>query len=278
MIVVIVAAVITAACWVLSLITKDYSWVDRSWSISPVIYTWIFAWPAWSQGMEGARTIILALLITAWGARLTFNFARKGGYSGVEDYRWPIVMSKMKPWQRQVFNLLFIAIYQNILLVLITLPIALSADNPAGLRIWDVVFLSVFLLLLVFETVADQQQWNFQQAKKQAGGDMTPGFVTTGLFRYSRHPNYFAEQGQWWMVYCVGAAGVLAAQPGAGLFGGAINWTLVGAMLLSLLFIGSRILTESLSMKKYPEYVQYRESTSATIPLPPRPRPELARQ
>ena len=55
----------------------------------------------------------MAVLVTAWGARLTFNFARKGGYTGMEDYRWAVLRGRMKPWQFQLFNLFFIVLYQN---------------------------------------------------------------------------------------------------------------------------------------------------------------------
>ena len=65
---------------------------------------------------------MMALLVTLWGARLTFNFARKGGYSGVEDYRWAVLRGRMTPRRFQIFNLLFIVLAQNALLVLIALP------------------------------------------------------------------------------------------------------------------------------------------------------------
>ena len=72
----------------------------------------------------------MAVLVTLWGARLTFNFARKGGYTGVEDYRWAVLRARMTPWQFQLFNLFFIVLYQNALLVLITLPGANRARAP----------------------------------------------------------------------------------------------------------------------------------------------------
>ena len=68
-----------AFCWIASLITKDTSWVDRIWSIVPVAYVWIFAVAGILDGKDAARLIVMAVLVTAWGARLTFNFARKGG-------------------------------------------------------------------------------------------------------------------------------------------------------------------------------------------------------
>ncbi|MCI1984175.1 MAG: DUF1295 domain-containing protein [Bifidobacteriaceae bacterium] len=273
-IVLILAAIITAACWIASLITKDYSWVDRTWSISPVIYAWVFAWPAIGYGAAGLRSTLMAVAITAWGARLTFNFARKGGYSGMEDYRWSIVRKSMKPWQWQIFNLLFTHIYQNVLLVLITIPVGIAAAYASPFGAWDVIFLLAFALLLIGETTADQQQWNFQQAKKAAGGHLEPGFVTTGMFKYSRHPNFFCEQAQWWVIYLLGASAITHATNGVtmGLLGGILNWSILGAALLTGLFVGSTMMTESISAKRYPAYAQYKRTTSAVIPLPPRNR------
>ncbi|MFF2631757.1 DUF1295 domain-containing protein [Microbacterium sp. NPDC058021] len=274
-IVLIVAAVTCAACWVLSLITKDTSWVDRIWSIVPVVYVWVFAVAALTDGEDAARLIVMAVLVTAWGARLTFNFARKGGYSGMEDYRWAILRTRMSPAMFQVFNLLFIVLYQNALLVLITLPAFQAWLHPSPLTVWDFVFAALFLCFLAGETVADQEQWNFHQAKKRAGGTLEPGFVTTGLFRVSRHPNFFFEQAQWWVFYAIGATAAVSA--GLGLWGGAINWTIAGAALLTVLFIGSTIFTESISASKYPAYADYQRRTSMLVPWPPRRTPAPAR-
>ncbi|MCI1020551.1 DUF1295 domain-containing protein [Microbacterium sp. C5A9] len=269
-IVIVTAAVASAACWILSLITRDTSWVDRAWSIVPVVYVWIFAAGALASGEDAARLVLMALLVTAWGARLTFNFARKGGYTGMEDYRWAILRGRMRPWQFQLFNLLFIVGYQMTLLVLITLPAEVALQHPAPLTAADAVFAAVFLALLVGETVADQQQWEFHRRKKAAGGTLSPGFATQGLFRYSRHPNFFFEQSQWWALYAIGATAAVAS--GAGVVGGALNITIVGPVLLSILFIGSTIFTESITAAKYPAYSEYRRTTSMLVPWPPRTR------
>ena len=124
-------------------------------------------------------------------------------------------------------------------------------------------------------TFADQQQWDFHRAKAAAGGRLDPGFATTGLFRFSRHPNFFFEQAQWWTFYALGATA--AAASGLGVWGGALNWTIIGAVLLSLLFIGSTIFTESITAAKYPAYANYRRTTSMLVPLPPRRAAEAPR-
>jgi steroid 5-alpha reductase family enzyme len=268
LLVLIVAGVTCAFCWIASLITKDTSWVDRIWSIVPAVYVWIFAIAGIVDGADPARLIVMAVLVTAWAARLTFNFARKGGYTGMEDYRWAILRGRMKPWQFQLFNLFFIVLYQNALLVLITTPAYIAWQNPAPFGVWDAVFAVLFAAFLIGEFVADQQQWNFHQAKKAAGGSLEPGFVTTGLFAHSRHPNFFFEQAQWWAFYALGATAAVAS--GLGFWGGALNWTILGAGLLTVLFIGSTIFTESITSSKYPAYADYQRRTSMLIPLPRR--------
>ncbi|GAA3744127.1 DUF1295 domain-containing protein [Leifsonia bigeumensis] len=246
-------------CWVASLVSGDTSWVDRLWSVVPVVYVWVFAGFA---GLADARLDAMAVLVTLWGARLTFNFARKGGYTGVEDYRWAVLRGRMPALGFQLFNLLFIAIYQNLLLLLITLPAFTALQNPRPFGILDGVAVVLFLAFLVGETVADQQQWNFHRRKKaeiDAGREPGARFLTTGLFSVSRHPNFFFEQAQWWTI---AAFGVIAA--------GALTWTVAGAVLLTLLFVGSTIFTESITRSKYPEYADYRARVSAVVPWLPR--------
>jgi steroid 5-alpha reductase family enzyme len=260
-----VAAAICAFVWIASLITHDHSWVDRIWSIIPVVYVWIFAGGA---GLANPRLDVMAGLVTIWGARLTFNFARKGGYSGVEDYRWAILRGRMPRWQFEIFNFFFIVLWQNIILFLIALPALTAYDNRSTpLGIWDVVVAAVFLLFTIGETVADQQQWNFQAWKKAevaAGREPNPRFLQSGLWRFSRHPNFFCEQAQWWTLAFFG---VVAA-------GSILQWTFIGAILLTTLFIGSTIFTESITKSKYPEYADYQARVSAIIPFPPRHQAE----
>jgi len=257
-VVLIVAGAVSAFVWITSLITREHSWVDRLWSIVPIVYVWIFAGFA---GFTDARLNVMAVLVTLWGARLTFNFARKGGYTGTEDYRWPILRERMTRPQFEIFNLFFIVLYQNAILVLITLPALTAYENRGtAFGVLDIVLAVVFLAFLVGESVADQQQWNFHLAKKAGGPDFRPRFLTTGLWRLSRHPNFFFEQAQWWTLFLFGAVAA----------GSLLQWTVLGAVLLTLLFIGSTVFTESITRSRYPEYADYQAVTSPIIPLPPR--------
>ena len=240
------------ATWLLSVITREYSWVDRVWSIIPVVYLWVFAYAA---SFSNLRLNLMVLLVTLWGARLTFNFARKGGYApGGEDYRWAILRRKMNPAIYGLFNIFFIVIFQNALLLAITLPanLALSSSEPFGLI--DGLLALLFFGLLVLEFVADQQQWNFHQLKKQ--GKTDKGFLDTGLFAYSRHPNFFAEQAQWWVLAIWGF--VTANLSGTEYF--------LGVVFLTALFLGSARFTEQISLGKYPEYKDYQKRVSMMIP------------
>jgi len=255
-----VFAGVTLGTWLASMVTREYSWVDRIWSIVPVAYVGIFAGAA---GFADARLDVMFALVALWGARLTFNFARKGGYApGGEDYRWAVLRERMAPWQFQLFNFFFISLYQNVILLLITLPALTALEHPGGFGVADVVVALAFAAFLVGETVADQQQWAFHR-EKHAGRAPTR-FLQTGLFRYSRHPNFFFEQAQWWAFYALGAVALVADG------GSWLNWTIAGAAGLTVLFVGSTIFTESISAAKYPAYRDYQRTTSMLLPLPRR--------
>lgn len=255
-----VFAGVCAGCWLLSVLTREYSWVDRIWSVVPVAYVGVFAGHA---GFADARLNLLFALVFLWGARLTFNYGRKGGYApGGEDYRWAVLRGRMAPWQFQLFNLFFITLYQNVILLLITLPAWTALDHQAPLGAADIVLAVAFLACLAGETIADQQQWNFHQRKKRetaAGRTPEPRFAQTGLFRFSRHPNFFFEQAQWWLVFLIGVSAA-----------GAVTWTIAGAVLLTALFVGSTIFTESITLGRYPEYADYQRRVSPIVPWFPR--------
>lgn len=241
-------------CQVLSMVTREVSWVDRLWSITPPLYTILFA--ALAKDLD-FRLLLMAVLTSAWGTRLTLNFARKGGYAkGGEDYRWNVLRQKMTTAQFAAFNLVFINTIQHGLLLLLAMPSWIALQNqgtPLGLL--DALATTLFLLFLVFETIADQQQWNFHQQKEARAG-APPEFLSSGLFRYSRHPNFFCEQALWWSFYVFGVA---SGAPW-------LNVSLAGPVLLTILFHGSTAFTEKITASKYAGYADYRRRTSRLIP------------
>jgi len=254
-------------CFVLSILTRNYSQVDKLWSLIPVVYVWMVA----VHSNFEPRLFLMALLVTAWGLRLTYNFSRRGGYSwkfwtGEEDYRWAVLQAKPEfaaRWKWMLFNLLFISLYQMGLILLMTLPAVRSLDG-APLAWTDYLLAALLLFFLVIETIADQQQWNYQREKQKlmaAGGELPErfqkGFVHSGLWGLMRHPNYAAEQAIWIVFYFFS---VMAT-------GSWLNWSVMGAILLVLLFWGSSSFSESVSAGKYPDYKDYQQSVSRFVPL-----------
>lgn len=155
-------------CFILSEITRNCSQFDKLWSILPVVYAWMIA----AIGDWNERLLLMAVLASIWGLRLTYNFGRRGGYSwkfweGEEDYRWE-VLRRRKEFQSKtawtLFNFFFISLYQNALVWMFTLPpiIAWQARDTA-LGTADLIFSVLFVALVVIETVADQQQYDFKQ-------------------------------------------------------------------------------------------------------------------
>ena len=259
---VIACAAFAALCWLVSIVTRNCSQVDRLWSIAPPLYV---AWFAWQAGFRDPRLDVMTALTALWGARLTYNFARKGGYRpGSEDYRWPVLRARMGPVLFQIFNATFIAPYQNLILLLLALPAWAALEHRgAPLGPLDGVATAAFLLFLAGETVADEQQWRFQadkHARKARGEPVAAEFVTTGLFAWSRHPNFLCEQAMWWAIYLFSVAA------GAGW----LNPTIAGPALLTLLFQGSTAFTEKITLGKYPSYAEYQRTTSRLLPWPPR--------
>jgi steroid 5-alpha reductase family enzyme len=263
----LVYLVAAGLCFVISTISRNYSQVDKLWSLIPMAYAWI---TAAHSGFE-PRLVLMALLVSAWGLRLTYNFSRRGGYSwkfwtGEEDYRWAVLQAKPEftaKWRWVAFNLFFISYYQMGLILLFTLP-AVRSMGGAPLGLADYVLALLIVLLIVMEAIADQQQWNYHKEKKaalDAGGEIPvkyqKGFVHKGLWGLMRHPNYAAEQAIWIVFYFFSVVAT----------GEWLNWSIMGAILLVLLFWGSSDFSESISAGKYPEYGAYQKKVPRFFPF-----------
>jgi len=263
-----VMAVVAMLCFVVSEITRNYSQVDKLWSLLPIAYGWITV-----ASSPSPRLYIIAILITLWGLRLSYNFGRKGGYNiipwkGEEDYRWKVMRENhvLKGRLRfGLFNFFFISLYQNILIFLFSSPLLLASLYPdKSMNVIDLAAALLMITFLITESIADDQLFKFHQIKKygQKTGELyqeslKKGFMTEGLWRYSRHPNFASEQAIWISFYFFGVAAS----------GKWINITIAGPLLLVLLFIGSSQLTESISIGKYPDYALYRKEIPRFIPL-----------
>lgn len=258
-------------CFIVGEITGNNSQMDKLWSILPPVYVWIVA----AKGGMDPRLVIMAVIATLWGARLTYNFARKGAYSwkfwtGEEDYRWGYLRKQKyfcKRWVWCIFDLLFISFYQNFLVLLTVMPAVVAYEYRAPLCWIDILAAVLTLGFITLETVADEQQWAFQSRKwdmiksgrklEELPEPYNKGFNTTGLWGLSRHPNYLGEQGTWMSFY------IFSIAAGASV----INWSIAGAVLLILLFFGSSTLSENITSKKYTSYDEYRRTHFRYLPI-----------
>lgn len=266
----IIAGCSALFCFVVGELTRNNSQMDKLWSLLPIAYTWVIA----ARGGMSARLVVMAALATVWGIRLTFNFARKGAYKlkfweGEEDYRWSVLRAKKEfqpRWKWMLFNLFFISIYQNALVLMTTFPalVLMNVETPFS---WvDGLAAALMFGFICYETVADEQQWAFQSTKKRLLAEgrkladlpapYNKGFNTVGLWSVSRHPNYFAEQGTWCAFYVFSIGGGI----------GIVNWSVIGALLLIVLFLGSSAFAEEISSGKYPEYATYCQKVSKFFP------------
>jgi steroid 5-alpha reductase family enzyme len=265
---------VIAYCFIVGELTKNNSQVDKLWSIVPIWYVWQMTFLGF-QGYKGGfdeRMILMAVLVTIWGIRLTYNFARRGAYvlkfwEGEEDYRWEELRKRPGFNNRFVwmlFNLFFISGYQNVLIFLFTLPILTALNADAGpLNYIDWLLAVFFVACVVIEYIADQQQYDFQTEKHrrikngEPLGEYAEGFVSKGLWSIVRHPNYAMEQTIWVVFYLfsVNATGEW------------INWSIPGSLLLIILFKGSSDFSEEISSKKYPKYKEYQSKTPRFIPF-----------
>ena len=190
-------------------------------------------------------------------------------WKGEEDYRWA-VLREMPVFKGRIrwglFNLIFIAFYQNALIMLFTLP-TVAAIHPVHDTLTWLDWLSAALMLsfIIIETIADQQQYNYQtdkhaklKANQTLNDDQVLGFLNKGLWAVVRHPNYAAEQAIWISYYLFSVAAT----------GKWFNWSIAGAVLLVLLFFGSSTFSEKISAGKYPEYLNYQNTVPRFIPRP----------
>ncbi len=262
-----IMAGVVLLCFIVSEITRNYSQVDKLWSLMPLVYGWVTV-----VAFPSPRVYLMAALVTLWGIRLSHNFYRKGGYSiipweGEEDYRWQILRDTPALKGRirfGLFNLLFISFYQNLLILFFSTPILMAAlypDVPLGAT--DLIAAVLMLLFLVTETIADNQQFRFQREKRRHNegtpvfaNSLEKGFLAEGLWKYARHPNFASEQAIWISFYLFSVAAS----------GKWINFTLAGPVLLVLLFIGSSVMTEKISSSKYPDYSSYQKEVPKFIP------------
>lgn len=238
--------------WALSVGIRNSSIADTFWGIGFVLVAWItFA------GADGYlwRRLLIALLVTVWGLRLAFHIGMRSRGEG-EDRRY-------QAWRRQYgekfwwVSLFTVFLLQGVLLWVISLVAQVGQASPkpdrliwldgTGLLLWSVGF--------YFEAVGDYQLAAFKKNPENRGSVMDHG-----LWRYTRHPNYFGECLMWWGIFVV-----TLATPGS-------LWTIVSPLTVTflLLKVSGVTLLEKNMVERRPQYLEYQRRTSAFIPWFPK--------
>lgn len=245
-----VLALLMTAMWLLSIVRRDASIVDPFWGTGFVIVTWIACggWPA------DGRAMLMTALITLWGLRLSvFLLWRNWGHG--EDHRYAAMRKHHGP--RFVWvSLLTVFWLQGIILWFVSWPVQAVVCRSHGQPLsWlDGLGVIVWTIGLVFETLGDWQLARFKVKPENTGR-----VLNSGLWRYTRHPNYFGDFCVWWGLY------LLALSAGAW-------WTIGSPLLMSVLLmkVSGVTLLESTITQRRPEYDAYRQRTNAFFPGLPR--------
>ncbi|HEX5066392.1 MAG TPA: DUF1295 domain-containing protein [Myxococcota bacterium] len=244
--------------WLISLARRDASIVDIWWGPG---FVWIAAVAcAVGTGGDAPRRALSLGLLALWGFRLgIYLFVRNHGAG--EDYRYK-AMRKRHGERFALVSLATVFGLQGVLAWIVSWPVQVvhvSAGGPLGAL--DLVGALLFSVGFAFESIGDWQLARWKADPANAGRVMD-----RGLWRYTRHPNYFGDACVWWGLFAI----ALATPAG--------RWTLLSPLLMSFLLLrvsGVPLLERGLR-KRRPGYAEYAERTSAFFPLPPRRRATAA--
>lgn len=234
--------------FLISLVIKNASIVDIGWGLGFIL---IALGTASCKGAEYSRQLVLIALVTLWGLRLAGHiFSRNFGKP--EDFRYRAWREK---WGKYFVIRSFFQVFilQGVFMLIIALPImAVNNDPGRALGLFGLLGVVVWLTGFFFEVVGDWQLAQFVKKNKVKGQ-----VITTGLWKYTRHPNYFGEVIMWWGIF------LLAID---------INfWTIIGPALITFLIL--KVSGIPLLEKKYadnPHFAEYKKKTSVFFPLPPK--------
>jgi steroid 5-alpha reductase family enzyme len=236
--------------FVLSLIKKRNDVADVAWGLGFVFITWA---SFFISGTYGVRGLLVGILVSLWGLRLAIHI-HKRNKGKVEDYRY---LAWRKEWGRWFFIRSYFQVYilQGALLFLVVLPVLLINKNSvSAFGFLDIIGVAIWLFGFYFEAVGDAQLARFIKNSENKGK-----LMQSGLWAYTRHPNYFGEVTQWWGLW------IVALSAPNGLFG------IVGPLTITFLILkvsGIPMLEKKMALN--PEFDNYQKRVSIFFPLPPR--------
>jgi steroid 5-alpha reductase family enzyme len=238
--------------WLVSLLLRNSSIVDIFWGAGFVLSAWLYFILTPDGFLQ--RKILIVTISTIWGLRLTLHVLLRNWKKG-EDFRyqkWRKESGKIWWWK----SLFQVFLLQGLLMWIISVPLlgAQFSDSPAGLTFLDFLGLSIWVIGFFFETVGDLQLKQFIKDPANKGR-----VLSSGVWHYTRHPNYFGDSAQWWAYYLIALA--------AGSW-----WCIISPILMTLFLIkvsGVALLERTMKESK-PGYREYMESTSPFIPWFPK--------
>jgi steroid 5-alpha reductase family enzyme len=246
------AAIIAMAAvtWVASLVRRDVSVVDSLWS---VFITSAGAVYAWQLPATGARPALMLALAVVWALRLTLYITWRN-HGQPEDRRYQQIRARNQP-HFEMKSLYLIFGLQALLAWIVSAPFLAGMRGPNALNVLDLAGAALAAFGIVFEAVGDQQMARFKADAANKGQVMD-----RGVWRFTRHPNYFGECCVWWGLFAI----ALAA--------GGAWWSVVSPLLVTFLLLkvsGVSLLEADIGERR-PAYRDYIARTNAFFPGPPR--------
>lgn len=241
--------VVLAATFVAAKIAHRHNVIDVAWGL---LFASVAVTSCALGSAVGARRVVLLLLPLLWGLRLSTHIGRRSSGKG-EDPRYTALLDKAKG-SRDLYALRMVYSLQGLLAFLISAPIQVGMFERGGLGPLGFAGVAVWIVGVLFEAIGDTQLERFRSDPHNKGKIMD-----RGLWRYTRHPNYFGDACVWWGIFLVAAGhwpGVL---------------TFPAPLIMTLLLTrgsGARIMERH--MAKRPGWDEYAARTSEFVPLPPR--------
>jgi steroid 5-alpha reductase family enzyme len=260
-----------AVLFVYAELSGNASIFDVHWSWLPAaIYLPHFALHP-SSTPDVTRAVMLFAGVWFWSLRLTGNWLKKGGLR-FEDFRYVRFRRTMSPLAFKVFSFVVLFELQIAMVLSMSMPAWYALRAPGRpVNALDWIALAIVVGGVVLEWIADVQGMRFRAAREahrevrpedlEGDAPAYPRFPQEGLWRYSRHPNYFGEIAVWWGVYLFSVAAT----------GEWLSWAIVGPLTINGLFLGGSIgITEAHELRRKPEYAAYQRRTSRLVPWFPR--------
>ncbi len=236
-----------AATWLVSLAIRNVSIVDSIWSLFFLAAAGTFAWQAETSSV---RAILVLALVATWALRLSVYITARNWGEG-EDYRYRQIRENNEP-NFALKSLVIVFALQAGLAWIISAPLLVAVTQPAPLGAIDALALVLWIVGIVFEAGGDYQLSRFKSDPANSGK-----VLDSGLWAYTRHPNYFGDACIWWAFY------LFALSAGGW-------WTFYGPALMTLLLLkvsGVAMLEKTISSRR-PGYEEYVRNTNAFIPGP----------